>query len=120
MIPAQFPQVAQTSRNKVVTAGAAPAHSEGGPVDSFVGARPSDPGIYKLASVSTPTTKVVAALRDPGFKAAFLATPRHIQDQVTPLSDAQLKVLKGGVSGTTAVGPITVDKERSARWSPIK
>jgi hypothetical protein len=60
-----------------------------------------------------PQTKVQKAMQDAGLKASLAKFSPQLQQQVSGLSDAQLKVLKGGMSGSTQVGPLTVDNRKA-------
>lgn len=66
-----------------------------------------------VSTNATSTTKVKRALEDPRVKAGLGKFSPTLQQQVGGLSDAQLKVLKGGMSGTTKVGPLTIDNRQA-------
>jgi hypothetical protein len=66
-----------------------------------------------LVSTAAPSTRVKKALADPTLKAAIGKFSPALQQQVGGLTDAQLKVLKGGMSGTTQVGPMTIDNRKA-------
>ncbi len=69
---------------------------------------------WTLVSANTAsTTKVKRAMEDPRVKSGLAKFSPDLQRQVGALSDAQLKVLKGGMSGTTKVGPLTVDNRQA-------
>lgn len=58
-------------------------------------------------------TRVQKAMADPNLKARLARFGGDLQQQVSALSDPQLKVLKGGMSGTTEVGPVSVDNRKA-------
>jgi hypothetical protein len=54
-------------------------------------------------------TRVGKVLQEPQVRRTLEQFPKEFQAQVRQLSDAQLQVLFGGVSGTTKIGPLTVN-----------
>ena len=50
------------------------------------------------------SSKAARAMKDAKIQAAMKQFPAQLQGQVAKMSDAQLRVLHGGVSGTTKVG----------------
>jgi len=61
------------------------------------------------AAAQVQTSKAARALKDSKIQAALKQFPAQLQSQVARMSDAQLRVLHGGVSGTTKVGPFNIN-----------
>jgi hypothetical protein len=70
-------------------------------------------GRNRSSLISTPTTKVQRAVNDPKIKATLAGFTPTLQQQISGLSDAQVRVLKGGISGTSEVGPLTIDNRKA-------
>ena len=63
-------------------------------------------------SVAQPT-RVSKVLQEPQVLRTLQQFPKEFQNQVRNLSDSQLQVLYGGVSGTTQIGPLTVNHRQA-------
>ncbi len=61
------------------------------------------------AAAQVQTSKAARAMKDAKIQAAMKQFPAQLQSQVARMSDAQLRVLHGGVSGTTKVGPFNIN-----------
>ena len=82
------------------------------PVDRFVPSSQDPGGIYSprmLVSTAPPPSKVQQALQRPEVAAQLQRFGGGLQQQIRGLSDAQFKVLKGGLEGGTKVGPININ-----------
>lgn len=100
------------------TSPAVRAESAAGPQDSFR-ASEAKPDFMQLKGaqskfVNNPaTTRVQRAVSDPKIKSALAGFNPQLQQQISGLSDSQLNVLKGGISGTSEIGPVSVDNRKA-------
>ncbi len=92
--------------------------SSAGPQDSFR-ASEAKPDFMQLRGAKSmfvsnqAATRVQRAVSDPKVKSALSSFNPQLQQQISGLSDAQLNVLKGGISGTSEIGPVSVDNRKA-------
>lgn len=66
-----------------------------------------------LKSAGQTVTKIQLALANSQIRIALSQFSPELQRQIGALSDAQVRVIKGGISGTTEIGPMTVDNRKA-------
>lgn len=74
---------------------------------------PMAPLAAQAAPPAVVNTKVGKVLQDRQVSRTLQQFPPEFQAQVRQMSDAQLQVLYGGVSGTTKIGPLTVNHKEA-------